>query len=126
MRDKKLDYDLMRRLTSEFARIAHYWLGDYYPLTSFATDGDVWMAWQFDVPEKGEGMVQAFRRAESPYCSAQFKLQGLDPAARYALTDLDVHDGPRTYTGRDLLEQGLAVGITNKPGAVVVTYKKLN
>jgi alpha-galactosidase len=84
------------------------------------------MAWQFDVPETGEGMVQAFRRAESPYCGAQFKLQGLDPTARYALTDLDVHDGARTYTGRELQEQGVAVGITNKPGAVVLTYKKLN
>ena len=126
MRDKKLDYDLMRRLTSEFARIAHYWLGDYYPLTAFTTDQDAWMAWQFDVPETGEGMVQVFRRAESPYCGAQFKLHGLDPAARYALTDLDVQDQTTTRTGRELLEQGLSVGITNKPAAVVLTYKRLN
>ena len=126
MRDKKQDYDLMRRLTSEFARIAHYWLGDYYPLTAFTTEQDAWMAWQFDVPETGEGMVQVFRRAESPYCGAQFKLHGLDPAARYALTDLDVQDQTTTRTGRELLEQGLSVGITNKPAAVVLTYKKLN
>jgi alpha-galactosidase len=126
MRDKKLDYDLMRRLTSEFARIAHYWLGDYYPLTSFTTDQDAWMVWQFDVPETGEGMVQAFRRADSPYCGAQFKLQGLEPAARYALSDLDGHQRPTTHTGRELLEQGLGVSITNKPGAVVLTYKKFN
>jgi alpha-galactosidase len=126
IRDRKLDYNLMRRLTGEFARIAHYWLGDYYPLTSFTTDRDAWMAWQFDVPETGEGMVQLFRRAESPYCSAQFRLQGLDPAARYSLTDLDAHDQTAAHTGRELLEQGLAVSITNKPGAVVITYKKLN
>ena len=36
--------------------------------------------WQFDVPEKGEGVVQAFRRAESVYEAARFKLRGLDPA----------------------------------------------
>ncbi len=84
------------------------------------------MGWQFDVPETGEGMLQMFRRAESPYCGAQFKLQGLDAEARYALTDMDVHDGPTTHTGRELLEQGLAVSITNRPAAVVLTYKKLN
>ena len=126
MRDKKLDYDLMRRMTSEFARIAHYWLGDYYPLSRFTTDPDAWMAWQFDVPETGEGMVQVFRRTDSPYCGGQFRLQGLDPAARYALTDLDVPDRPTTHTGRELLEPGVPVSITNKPGAVVITYKKLN
>jgi alpha-galactosidase len=126
IRDKKLDYNLMRRLTSEFAQIAHYWLGDYYPLTSFTTDRDAWMAWQFDVPETGEGMVQVFRRAESPYCGREVKLQGLDPAARYVLTDLDVPDPPTTHIGRELLQQGLPVSITNKPGAVVITYKKLN
>jgi alpha-galactosidase len=126
IRDRKLDYDLMRRLAGEFARIAHYWLGDYHPLTAFTTDRDAWMAWQFDVPETGEGMVQVFRRAESAYTGAQLKLQGLDPTARYALTDLDSPDRPATHLGRELAEQGLTVNITNKPGAVVVIYKKLN
>jgi alpha-galactosidase len=126
MRDKKLDYDLMRRLASEFAQIASYWLGDYYPLTAFTTDRDAWMAWQFDVPETGAGMVQVFRRAESPFYGLQLKLQGLDPAARYALTDLDVHHQPTTHTGRELTEQGLAVNIPARPGALVLTYKKLN
>ncbi len=124
MRDKKLNYELMRRLASEFARIAHYWLGDYYPLTAFTTDRDAWLAWQFDVPETGEGMVQVFRRAESPYCGAQFRLLGLDAAARYAVTDLDHPDQNIAQTGRELMEQGLTVNITNRPCALVLTYKK--
>jgi alpha-galactosidase len=126
MRDKKLDYDLMRRLAGEFAKVARYWLGDYYPLTAFTTDQGAWMAWQFDVPETGEGMVQVFRRAESPFYGLQLKMQGLDAAARYALTDLDVHRRPTTHTGRELMEQGLAMNIPDQPGAVVLTYKKLN
>jgi len=125
MRDKKLDYDLMRRLAAEFAKVAPYWLGDYYPLTAFTTDQGAWMAWQFDAPETGEGMVQVFRRAESPFYGLQLKLQGLDAAARYALTDLDVHRRPTTHTGRELMDQGLAMNIPDQPGAVVLTYKKL-
>ncbi|MCL5099026.1 MAG: alpha-galactosidase [Candidatus Omnitrophica bacterium] len=126
MRNRQLDYDLMRRLTGEFAMIAHYWLGDYYPLTRYTTDRDAWMAWQFDVPEKGEGMVQAFRRPESPFYGLQLKLQGLEPVGVYALTDLDVHHKPVQYTGRQLMDQGLPVNIPDQPGAVVITYKKLN
>ena len=124
MPGQKLDFDLMRRLTREFAQIAPNWLGDYYPLTTYSTGHDAWMAWQFDVPEKGEGMVQAFRRAQSPFYGLQVKLQGLDPAATYALTDLDVHRNPTEYTGRQLMDQGLAIHIPDQPGAVVITYKK--
>lgn len=47
-------------------------------------------------------------------------------AARYALTDLDIHHQPTTHTGRELMEEGLAVNIPDQPGAVVLTYKKLN
>ena len=125
MRDRKLDYDLLRSLAAEFAKVSPYWYGDYYPLTRYSTDNDAWMAWQFDVPENGEGMIQVFRRAESGFYGLQLKLQGLDPAAKYALTDLDVHHKPMEFTGRQLLEQGLSVQIPDQPGAVVITYKKL-
>jgi hypothetical protein len=125
MPEQKTDYDLMRRLTGEFAEIAPNWLGDYYPLTPYSTGRDAWMAWQFDVPEKGEGMLQAFRRAESPFYGLQLKLQGLDPAATYALADRDVHQKPKEYTGRQLMEQGLSVDIPDQPGAVVITYKQV-
>lgn len=48
------------------------------------------MAWQFDRPELGEGMVQAFRRTESPYESARFLLRSLEPDGQYTLTDPDL------------------------------------
>jgi alpha-galactosidase len=83
------------------------------------------MAWQFDVPETGEGVVQAFRRAESLYEVARFNLRGLDPGAPYELTNLDSGQS-QTLTGRDLLEKGLAVPISEQPGSAVITYKKLS
>ena len=52
-------------------------------------DPALWLAWQFDVPEKGEGMVQAFRRDKSAFESARFPLAGLDAEARYVVTNLD-------------------------------------
>jgi len=48
----------------------------------------VWLAWQFDVPEKGEGMVQAFRREQSPYKSVRFPLRGLEADAQYQVSDV--------------------------------------
>jgi alpha-galactosidase len=123
VRRHDLDYDMIRRVLGQWRRYADYYFGDYYPLTAYNLDATAWIAWQFDVPEKGEGMVQAFRRAESVYEAARFPLRGLDPEADYVLTNLDSGDS-QTRAGRELLDAGLAVPITEKPGSVVITYRK--
>ena len=99
-------------------------LGDYYPLTPYSLSEDAWIAWQFDRPEQGDWAVQVFRRAESIYESARLKLHGLDPAARYEVTDLDVGK-PRTMMGKELQERGLAVEISQQPGSALIKYRKL-
>ena len=81
------------------------------------------MAFQFDCPEQGVGVVQAFRRAESPCEAIRVKLRGLDPRAVYALTNLNVADNME-MTGRDLLENGLPMVLKNRPGAMVISYRK--
>lgn len=82
------------------------------------------MAWQFDRPDLGEGMVQVFRRAGSAYETARFQLRGLVPGASYEVRDLDAA-APLKFTGRELLETGLPVSIKDRPGALIVTYRKL-
>jgi len=76
------------------------------------------------LPEKGEGLVQAFRRAESFYEVARFKLRGLDPDARYVFNNLDSGES-HTLNGRELLDQGLAVSVPEQPGDAVLTYTKV-
>lgn len=119
-----LDFDLLRTWMSQWRSIAPNYLGDYYPLTSYSTSNDVWMAWQFDRPEVGEGMVQAFRRLGSPYETARFRLRGLDANARYTLNDLDSHTDS-TATGAELMNQGLELILKEQPAAAIVVYQKL-
>jgi alpha-galactosidase len=116
-------FDWGKKILDEYLTIRDFYYGDYYPLTSYTQDQAAWLAWQFDRPEQGDGMVQLFRRAESPYESLRVTLRGLDPDAVYTLTNLDV-PGATDVPGRELLEKGLAVAIEAKPGAVVMTYKK--
>ncbi len=123
VRRRDLDYDMIRRVLGQWKHYAPYYFGDYYPLSAYSLDPSAWMAWQFDVPETGEGVVQAFRRAESLYEVARFNLRGLDPGAPYELTNLDSGQS-QTLTGRDLLEKGLAVPVSEQPGSAVITYKK--
>ena len=83
------------------------------------------MAWQFDRPDLGEGIVQAFRRSESVAETSRYPLRGLEPDATYDLADFDQPD--RTHmTGRQLIEEGLAITINDRPGAAVIRYRKVS
>jgi alpha-galactosidase len=118
-----LDWTDYHRMVGQWRRVCDTMLGDYYPLTSYSLDNTVWMAWQFDRPERGEGMVQVFRRAESPYESARFVLRGLEADAQYTLTDLDSGQ-MQQLAGRQLSQEGLLVTLPKRPQAAVIRYEK--
>jgi alpha-galactosidase len=123
VRRQDLGYDLLRRLCSQWRQIAEYYYGDYYPLTAYNTGNDTWVAWQFDRPEHGDGMVQVFRRPDSSFEVARFRLHGLDPSSQYKVANLDV-PGTKRMTGQELMEQGLGVEIKDQPGSAVFTYER--
>ena len=123
VRLESLDWSLIRRLSEQWRQIAPCYLGDYYPLTSYSLEPDVWMAWQFDRPDLGEGIVQVFRREQSPFEAARFRLCGLDSEAVYTLSDLD-SGRVQEASGHELMEHGLPVAIDERPAAVVVRYRK--
>ncbi|MBE3133433.1 MAG: GH36 C-terminal domain-containing protein, partial [Acidobacteria bacterium] len=98
--------------------------GDYYPLTPYSSANDIWMAWQFNRAEKGDGMVQIFRRAESPYEAARLALRDLEPGARYAVTDIDTEKTTEA-AGKELMAPGLRVVIEKPRTAIILVYKKM-
>ena len=123
-RRRDIDWPLLRKLIAQWREVVDYYLGDYYPLTPYSLENDIWMAWQFDRPDLGEGMVQAFRRADSFYEAARFRLNGLDPEADYQVTDLDAGDG-LVMSGRELTEKGLSLVLRNRPDSVIIVYKRV-
>lgn len=124
MRRNDLDTKLLRRLCAEWRQVAPFFLGDYYPLTPFNRSHGEWIAWQFHDPEKNAGLVQAFRRSASPFTAACFRLHALEEGATYQITDFDHPRRTCTLTGKELLENGLPVNMTEAPQAVVFIYRK--
>jgi alpha-galactosidase len=122
--DRPFDYAICIRMANEWRAIADDLLGDYYPLTSYSLAENTWVAWQYDLPERGQGVVQAFRHSKSPHETARLKLRGLDPAATYELRNFDVA-GATTVSGRELMEPGLLLTLTNSPDSAVISYKRV-
>jgi len=119
-----IDWDHLRGIMDEHRRIAPYTLGDFYPLTPYSLSPDCWMALQFDRPDLGSGIVEAFRRPESTSEHTRLKLRGLDPEAAYRVRDLDAQS-EETLTGRDLMDTGLLVQMGKQPQAALIVYQRV-
>ena len=117
------DYDAGRKHMNQYISGRPYFYGDYYPLTDYSIANNTWMAWQFDRPDLHEGLVQAFRREECIYESAQLKLHALIPKANYTVKNFDIPDIIQ-LTGRQLMEEGLQIKIKEQPGTSVIVYKR--
>jgi len=119
----QVDFDLIRRMVEEHRTISPYFLGDFHPLTPYTDAVEHWMAWQFDRPDLGGGVVQVFRRAESIYESARLKLLGLDGTATYAVKDL-VSGEATEWTGQALMDDGLPIRFSRRPATAVILYTR--
>lgn len=116
------DWAELRGMNEIFGRIKDDLLySDFYPLTPFSLDNDVWLAFQFDRPGAGSGAVQAFRRADATSTSVTLKLAGLNPGRRYTVQQLNGAGSTVTRTGQSLMRQGLAVTLPD-PGSVAVFH----
>ena len=124
MRNEQQDFAALRTLVGQWRRVGDYYFGDYYPLIPYNAGRDVWAAWQFDRPDLGGGMVQAFRRPESIYEAVRLRLRGLDPQATYTVADLDEPKKSAQFTGGELMQRGLPVAIADQPGAKLLVYSK--
>lgn len=121
---KHFSIEWLRRNLAQFEEVRDLFLGDFYPLLEFSLSEDAWAVWQYDRPERGDGMVIAFRRAASPFDSLTIPLRTLDPAARCALRNLDTGETAH-HSGHDLTHVGLPIAIPARPGSALFTYRRL-
>jgi alpha-galactosidase len=115
--------DWMRKMLEQFEIVRDCCIGDFYPLISFSLEKVVWAAWQFDRPDEGDGVIAAFRRQESPFPKMEAILKGLQPETKYDFKDLDT-GLVCTYSGLELMADGLEITIPKMPGSVLIYYKK--
>ena len=112
-----------RRTLEQYLKLRPFYYGDYYPLTGYSQARDVWMAYQLDRADLGQGLVVALRRPDSPYQSARFPLRGLEEKAAYQVTNLDT--GERmTRSGAELVRDGLEVVLRARPGSGLLVYER--
>lgn len=115
-----------QKYMADFKRLRSYYYADYYPLTppkKHYMDADFWLAYQFNRPEQKDGIVLAFRREKSPVETIRVTLHGLNADSFYELFYEDC--GIKiNKSGKELLE-GVDLLIPEKPGSLLISYKKI-
>jgi alpha-galactosidase len=111
------DYALAARMIALWRRASGLMLfGDYYPHTPAHRSAQGWVAWQFDAPETGRGLVQAIRLPAAPQESLTVHLQGLCPHATYLFENPETGE-TKAIAGADLARDGFTVTLTPRSGA---------
>ncbi|MCX6219643.1 MAG: alpha-galactosidase [Bacteroidia bacterium] len=108
----------------DFKRLRPYYYGDYYPLTGTESmlQDNVWIAYQLNRQEQGDGIITAFRRKNCNDKSLTVQLRGVDPKENYELIDED-SQVRISKTGEELMK-GFTLNLNDKPGSLVIMYKK--
>ena len=123
-RDDAIDWTRIKGIMDHWKAGAPNYYGDYYPLTPYSLKNTDWLGWQFHRAEEGKGMVQVFRRPDSPYSEAQLPLFALDPDVEYTVTNLDEPESNTNMSGGQLMTAGMTVSLGEKPAAAIYTYER--
>ncbi len=140
---QEMSFEWTGSLIKQLHRARPYYYGDYYPLTVSdlnrsslfgnprayeetvcSLERSDWCAYEMNRADLGEGMVMVLKRPYSPYCCARFPLRGLDANCTYEIEDADTKKTVYA-TGQELMQQGLAVEIEEKPGSRLYFYKRM-
>jgi len=97
--------------------------GDYYALTPFSKSPERWVAWQFDMPVKGEGLLQGIRLAACPDETLTIHPQRLAAEADYVLDNPETGEN-RELSGSDLLRNGFTFMLPPRSGAIWFYHQK--
>jgi alpha-galactosidase len=115
----------MQKCIKDYKTLRPYFYGDYYPLTGTdnMTQDNVWLSYQLNRPAQGDGIIIAFRRKDCESESIVVKLRGIDPDISYMLTDED-SQVIQTISGNEL-KKGFTLVTKEKPGSILIRYKKV-
>lgn len=114
--DNPDNYVWLHRMCEEYLRCRRYLTCDIYPLTQFSDSEDTWFAVQYHDPDDDTGIIQVFRREQSDYTEACYKLHGLFADKCYTITDADTNETV-TLSGATLMKEGFRVSVTEKRAA---------
>jgi alpha-galactosidase len=112
-----------KELTDRYLAVRHLLIGAWYPLLPYSRSQVDWTGMQFHRADLDEGLLLVFRRADSPYRSADLVLRGLTADTTYEVVS-DTSGSLGTFSGAQL-SQGLTLILPEKHKSDLIVYRGL-
>ena len=114
----------VKQALAEYREVQPYFYGDFYPLTPYSLRDDVWTAWQWDRPEKQDGVVLILRRPRSRSSEMELALHHLNLGATYTVEIRTTYDKAvsREIQGSELAH--LQLRLADGPSSALVFYRQ--
>jgi alpha-galactosidase len=114
----------IKQAIGEYREVQPYFYGDFYPLLPYSLSTAGWTAWQWDRPEKQDGVAIVLRRPQSPFFAMELGLQNLNLDATY---EVEIRTGYekapfKEMKGRDLAK--LQIQLPDRPDSALVLYRQ--
>ncbi|MBQ0110837.1 MAG: alpha-galactosidase, partial [Oscillospiraceae bacterium] len=116
---EKLEW--LKAYGEEYLRVQPYLSCDMYPLLKPTYKDDAWAAFQYNRPEREDGVILVYRREKAPYKEAVFPLSGLCAQKTYCFTDVDTGE-KQIFDGKTLMQDGLSVIMDQPYSSKVIFY----
>jgi alpha-galactosidase len=115
----------LRKFLARYLAVRHLFQADYYPLTSWSTDPEQWLAFQYHAPDKCEGILQAFRGDTKVGKGFVLRPKGLPTDDQFRVVDWDAPGTDRVLLGKELMNAGIEISAGTGSRAVVYHYQKV-
>lgn len=123
------DFPLSLKLIEVWRKAADLLVnGDYYPLTLFHRSAEKWVVWQFDRPERGDGLIQGIRLPECAEETITVPLKGLclesaAPGETYMFENPETGE-TQEFSKAGLLQTGFSFTLPKRSAAVWLYHVK--
>jgi alpha-galactosidase len=117
--------DLLKQAIAEGKRIRKYWSGDFYPMSDVTLGPTEWCVMQYHRPSEQDGLIVAFRRPASPYASYDSEPRGIEPAGEYDVTLSQGYQPSDPVKMKGDALRRLQLRIDERPGSLLVEYRRL-
>lgn len=114
----------IKQAIGEYREVQPYLYGDFYPLLPYSLGEETWTAWQWDRPERKDGLVLVLRRPKSPFTAMELRLRHLNPNATYQVEVRSTYEMAATKEMKGSELQHLQIQLADAPSSTLVFYRQ--
>ena len=114
----------IKKAIAEYREVQPYFYGDFYSLQPYSLNDKSWTAWQWNRPEKEDGLVVVLRRPKSPGPAIELGLRHLNPDAWYEVEFRNSYEKAALQMMKGSELAHLQIRLAGAPSSTLVFYRQ--